>query len=229
MFLTYGERKAVLDKKILSEILRYSFIVGVASTSYYLYSKADILVLERFGYIEEIGYYEIINRIFELMFMPFVLLGQVMSPGITKFYVNKNFLRVRDRFKKLFITIVPIGLLLGFSFYFCMPFFLKYFFPQYYVSEMLISLSILSFLIPFKIWGTFQTQAFIIATGKAKIIAVSTLVGGILNVILNVVLIRLLGFTGVFWSTLFVHLSNILIVTVIYYTRIILTRNSVRL
>ena len=220
LFFIYGNLHIQFDKQLMRTIFNYSLVIGVSSIAYFLYSRVDIIILGHYGYVEEIGYYELINKGFELMFLPFALLAQVVAPNITTYFSNKEYSKVRVKLNFFMKLIIPVAILIAIIFYFTFPQIIKIFLPEYYVEEMLIAIFILSFLIPTKIWGVFQTQSFIVATGFAKIIAVTTLLGGILNVILDIIFINLIGFTGVFWVTLMIHSLNIIFQTFYYKHKI---------
>ncbi|WP_440956347.1 oligosaccharide flippase family protein [Methanosarcina sp. Mfa9] len=220
LFFVYGNLCFQIDRQLMRTVFNYSLIIGISSIAYYLYSRVDIIVLGHYGYVKEIGYYELINKGFELMFLPFALLAQVLAPNITTYFSKKEYSKVRTKFNFFTKLIIPLAILMAILFYFTFPQIIKLFFAEYYVEEMLIAIFILSFLIPTKIWGVFQTQSFIVATGFAKIITVTTLLGGILNVILDVTSIHLIGFTGVFWVTLMIHSFNIIFQTIYYKHKI---------
>ena len=211
-----GKFEFKFDKTLMRQILNYSLIIGISSIGYFLYSRVDILILAQFGYIQEIGFYEIINRGFEFMFLPFVLLAQVISPNITAIFSNHKYTLVRNKLRFFMKLIIPLAILMAILFYLLFPMFIQTFLPAYYISEMIIIITILTFLIPSKIWGVFQTQSFIVATGYAKIIAITTLICGFLNVILDIIFIELIGFTGVFLTTLLIHTANIVFQTYYY-------------
>jgi O-antigen/teichoic acid export membrane protein len=185
-----------------------------------LYSRVDILILGHYGYVEEIGYYELINKGFELMFLPFALLAQVIAPDITAYFAKKDYSKVRTKLFSFMKIIIPLSILIAIMFYYLFPLLIREFLTEYYVEGMLISIFILTFLIPFKIWGVFQTQSFIVATGFARIIAITTLIGGVLNVIFDIIFINLIGFTGVFWVTLAIHSLSIIFVSIWFRKKI---------
>ncbi|MDL1964018.1 MAG: oligosaccharide flippase family protein [Deltaproteobacteria bacterium] len=220
LFFVYGNLHIQIDKQLVKTIFNYSLVIGISSIGYFLYSRVDIIVLGHYGYVEEIGYYELVNQGFILMFLPFALLGQVIAPNITAYFSRKDYSKVRKKLYFFMKLIIPIAILIAGLFYFIFPQIIKIFLSEYYVEEMLIAIFILSFLIPAKIWGVFQTQSFIVATGFAKIIAVTTLLGGVLNVILDIIFINLIGFTGVFWVTLAIHSINIIFQTFYYKHKI---------
>jgi len=214
--LGYREFNFKLNKGVLKQIFSYSIIVGFAAISFFLYSKADVLILGHYGFINEIGYYELIMQVFTFGFLPFVLLAQVIAPNITEYFAKKEFGKVILKWKKFLFFIIPLSIIIACLFYFLFPQALKLFLPKYYVPEMTISIFILTFLIPAKIWGVFQTQGFIVSTGFAKINAITTFIGGVLNVILDVVFLKLMGFIGVFLVTLVIHSLTIIVQTIIF-------------
>lgn len=220
LFFVYKNLYFQFDKKLIKTITKYSLLIGISTIGYFLYTKADILILGHFGYVKEIGYYELINKFFAILILPFTILAQTIAPNITVYYAKKDYSKIEEKLILFLKRIIPLSILIAFLFYFFFPWLIKTFLSEYFVREMLIPLAILSFLIPAKIWGVFQTQSFIVATGYAKIITIATLIGGVLNVIFDIVFINLIGFVGVFWVTLIIHSLNILIVTIWFNKKI---------
>jgi len=208
------------NKKLMKTVINYSLVIGISTVAYFLYSRVDILILGHFGYVREIGYYELINKFLAILIIPFTMLAQVIAPNITAYFTKKNYFIIKEKLSLFLKRIIPLSIFIAFLFYFFLPWLIKIFLSDYFVKEMLISIAILTFLIPTKIWGVFQTQSFIVATGHAKIIAISTLIGGILNIIFDVIFINWVGFVGVFWVTLIIHSINILFQTIYYKYKI---------
>lgn len=148
------------------------------------------------------------------------MLAQVIAPNISILCANKNIDVVKAKYKKFILIFSIIGTLIALIYYNLFPLGIKIFLPAYYVPEMAISIAILSYLIPFKIWGVFATNGFTIPSGYANIVAITTLIGGILNVIFDIVFINIYGFVGVFYVTLVIHSINIILQTIFYYTAI---------
>ncbi len=201
--------KLRFDKAVLVQIVKYTAVLGISGVAYFLYSKVDILILKQFGFVVEIGYYEIVNKVFLLLFVPFAILGQVIAPNTTKYITVKDFTEIKNKLKKYAILCFSAGAALGILLYFAIPTLLKSFLPAYYSAAFLTIMTIMLVLLPFKVWGACSSQGFIIPAGLAKITAITTAIGGILNVILDYVFINLIGFVGVFWVTLVIHSTNI--------------------
>jgi len=214
LFFVYRNLFFQFDKKLMKTVFSYSLTIGISTVAYFLYSKIDILILGHFGYVREIGYYELINKSFKILILPFTILAQVIAPNMTAYFAKKNYFVIKEKLYLFLKRIIPVSIIIAVFFYFAFPRLIKIFLSEYFAKEMLISITILSFLIPAKIWGVFQTQSFIVATGYVKIIAIITLIGGILNVIFDIIFINWIGFIGVFWVTLIIHSLSILIVTI---------------
>jgi len=212
--------KPRFDKAVLKEVAKYAFVLGISSVAYFLYTKIDILILKQFGYIVEIGYYGIINKLFMLIVFPFIILGQVIAPNTTAYITLKDFAEIKRKFKRYLILCITLGLAITIFLYFALPVLLKTFLPEYHTAEFVLILNIMLALLTFKLWGAIHTQGFIIPAGFGKITAIVTSIGGILNVIFDYVFINLLGFVGVFWVTLVIHSLNIVAITIYFYLKI---------
>ncbi|MFW6149692.1 MAG: oligosaccharide flippase family protein [Atribacterota bacterium] len=207
------------DLKMAKTVFGYAIIIGFASLAYFLYTRVDILILEYFGYVVEIGYYEILNRIFNFLFLPFALLGQVIAPYVTELMTNKKYNKIIKYTVNLrYFLLVGIGVSL--ITYFILPIIIKIILPRYFSDAFLIILTVLLVLLPFKIMGVILTQGFVIPTGFAKIASVLTLGGGVINIIFDIIFINWLGFIGVFYATLLVHSFVIILTYVFYYKNI---------
>ena len=84
---------------------------------------------------------------------------------------------------------------------------------------LLLIFKILMLLLPFKIWGVVFVHGFATPSGFARIVTTWTFIGGVLNIILDYVSIRFLGFIGVFLVTLVVHSFTIVITNLIFYRK----------
>lgn len=208
------------DKSVLSHVFKYALVLGIGVLAYFFYTQVDILILKQFGFLVEIGYYAIINHIFQLLFVPFVILGQVIAPNTTKYITIKDFAEISSKLKKYAVLCVPPGVILSIVLYFAIPIILKTVLPAYHTAGFLLIMNILLVLLPFKVWGAVISQGFISPAGLAKITTITTLIGGVLNVILDYVFISIFGFIGVFWVTLVIHSLNILTITAYFYLKI---------
>ena len=220
LFCSIKDIKFKIDKPVLKKIIKYSLLIGLANIAFFMYSKVDILILKQFGYIVEIGYYEIINKIFNILLMPAVILGQVIAPNITRYVAHHNYDIVKNKLKKYLLLFFSFSIPLSIILYFVLPAILKIILPKYYTANFLLIMILLLILFPFKLWGVFCANGFITPGGFVKILTLTTLIGGVLNIILDYVFISIMGFIGVYWVTLTIHAMNILIATSYFYIKI---------
>ncbi|MGD0077164.1 MAG: oligosaccharide flippase family protein [Sedimentisphaerales bacterium] len=208
------------DKSVLVEVLKYAVLLGIGTVAGFLYTRVSILILKQFGFIVEIGYYGLLDGIFQLIFLPFGILGQVIAPNTTAYITVKNVAEIKSKVKKYAAFCVVAGLALSVSLYFGIPVVVKTIFPKYNVADFFLITNILLPLMPFYVWGAVLNQGFIVPAGMAKIYVVILLIGGILNVVLNYVFISLFGFVGVFWVMVGLHSGSTIIATVYFYIKI---------
>ncbi|MFX0057844.1 MAG: polysaccharide biosynthesis C-terminal domain-containing protein, partial [Candidatus Heimdallarchaeota archaeon] len=219
LILFSKEKSLVFDKKIAIEVFKYSIVIGIASLAYYLYTNIDILFLEHYGYIIEIGDYKIATRFLELTYVPFVVFGQVIAPAITHLVARKEFIKLRKFLSKL-IYVLGLGVIISILSYFAFPILIQIFFPEYYSTNLLLIWNLLLFLIPFKCVGVILIQGFLVPAGLGKITMQLTLIGGIFNVLLDYLFIEWFGFIGIFYSTLIIHSITITLTFLIFYRKI---------
>ena len=214
------ERGFSFDKNVIKDILKYGALVGFANIAYFLYTKADILILKQFGYVTEIGYYSIVITLFNILFIPSLILGQVIAPNMIGYISKKNYSIVKERFIKSSFAIIALSLPISFFIYLIVPVGLRLLLPNYYTPIFIMIFNVMILLLPFKIWGSYTVQGFITPCGYVKIITILTFVSGILNVVFDYISIWFFGFIGVFYTTLIIHSATIMIGGFLFYKRI---------
>lgn len=217
LFVFRKDTTKSLNKIVTKKIIKYALIIGLANIAYYLYTRVDILILKQFGFVAEIGYYEVINKIFRVIILPAVIFGQAIAPNTTKYITLKKDKKVKSIILKYLPYFIISGILLSLVINFTFPLVIKSFFTKYYTKAFSSILTILLFLLPFKLWGVFLVNGFITPGGFARIITISTFIGGFLNIIFDLIFINWLGFIGVFWVTLFIHSLSIIAVSVLFF------------
>ncbi len=202
--LGYGYRDFdyKIDKYVIKEILSYSFLIGLANIGYFLYTRMDVVVLGKMGYIEELGYYEIINKIFLLLLAPLNLFSTVLAPDSTRDFISKNYTKIKERLFKESLFIFIIGLILSLFIFISSPYLFKNFLPEYNTNLLLNILNLIIFLLPFRYLSTYVSIGYITPMGFVKIITINLILFGLINVILDILLIGYFGFIGVVYATL---------------------------
>jgi O-antigen/teichoic acid export membrane protein len=205
------------DSTIIKDLSKDFFFIGFATFGYFLYTRVDVLILAQFNYIEEIAYYEVVIRTFMFFALPFSVIGQITAPDIAALAAKGHTELILIKLKKYFFIVIICSLLLTMIFLYISPLIIKKYLPVYYAPAMVTAISILSFLLISKIWGVVVSQGFLVGAGYSKILAIFTIGGGFLNIIMDYILITIMGFKGVFVSTLFVHTIAIFCSTMCFY------------
>lgn len=213
-------KKGHFSKTMAINIMKYAFVIGLGSISFFLYSKFDIIILKSFNYIKEIGHYELIMRVFQIVTIPVVLIGQVLSPYFIKLNQNNEIKRIQNYSLISAFSLFLFGTIVAIVLYFIIPPLIKSFYPAYYSPEFISIMSIMISTFPLKFVGLFMTNGIITPLGYAKIITYTTLIFGFINIILDIIFIKLFGFIGIFWVTFIVHNINILVQYLLFWNKL---------
>jgi len=136
-----------IDFPIIKKVLSYSIIIGLADIGLFLYTRADILILGHYNLIEEIGYYEIINRMFFLLIMPAQILATVVAPDVTRnFTLKKNDL-IRVNVKRDTLFLFFAGLTIAVISYFIFPYIFNLVFSNYKIGSLVYLMNIILLII----------------------------------------------------------------------------------
>lgn len=217
LFIFRTDFQFKIDKNVLKKIVKYSLVIGFTSIAYYMYNKIDILILNYFNYVVEIGYYEILNKIFLISMIPFVILGQIIAPNITQIYTNKKYKKVKQKFIMHLIFSLILGIILSICLYFLMPLIIQLFFNKYFTNETIYMFKILIFLLPIRIAAGVISQGHTIATGNAHYSLWTMIPAGFANMILDFIFIKNYGFIGVIYSTLICYSFATISFILLYY------------
>ncbi len=201
-------RFSFFDKKTFKTTITFSIPIIISVLSYYLYTKADILIIRAFCDNMEVARYSVAENIFLCPLMIAAAFTSVIAPKATAYFYAKDHKQLQNLYS-LSITIIAIPMILfAVLFFSCSTWILSIFFPNYISSS--IFLKILAPLIIIKGIGQVTVGGFLIATGKPKILARLTIIGGICNIIADLILIPPLGALGAFIATIVIHSAYIL-------------------
>jgi len=222
IFLFFGLKsiEIKINMKLIKKIFSYSIYIGLSTIGYFLYTKVDIIVLEMFGYVNEIGFYEIVNQTFLILLVPFILYSQILAPNITINVASSDQKIVLIKLKRNLLWFIPLSVILTLFLYLSAPHVINLILKDYYTPEMLITLNILLLVLPAKIIGVVLSQSFILSTGYARYTTYGTLIGGFLNLIFDFIFIKLFGYVGVFYSTVVIHTATITFTSILFYRKI---------
>lgn len=209
LFLTIDYKKFhfKFDKVLFKSISRYSLILGVSSLGFFMYAKANVIILGKFDFFNEAGYYELIDKIFTLFTFAFIIFGQVISPRITELMVEKKVKVILSYFNKIIIIISVFSIFSAIILYFIFPFIMQLFLEKYLNDEFIQMFNLLLLHMPFVLISSCIAQPFIIGTGLAKY-SLLTIPFGLLNIGLSILFVSKYGFIGAVYGILIVSITN---------------------
>lgn len=209
-----------VDMKILKDVGMYSLSFGIATLGFYLFSRVNILILGKYDLLEEIAVYELLNKIYTVYLIPFTVLGQVLAPTIVEMFSLKKYTFVQSIFKKsllylslLAILFIPISMVIT-------KLAIGWVLPEYSNGILLALLFPVAITYAKMIPGATINSGLITSTGHAGIMAVQNVISGILNVVLNLIVIKEYGYVGVVWVTFWIQLISLIALYLVYYSKL---------
>lgn len=204
------------NREILKSVGFYALVIGIIHVSAFLYTRVDILVLGAFNLIVEIGYYEIVNKVLMLMQLPFLVYAQVQAPDIVASYCREGSADILRKMTSYIKYATAISLLLAVLLGLAMPWVLRRFLPEYYLPDVIRILYIFLFLFIFQNVSNLVGNAFVISTGHARINMINIIIFGILNLFLDILLVRHYGYMGIAYAKLLVVILGSLSLIILY-------------
>ncbi len=196
----YRDFNFKFNKEVMKEIGHYSFIYGLAIIGNYLFIRFGILILGHYNYIEQIATYELLNKIFFIVLLPFTMLGQVIAPNFTELQAKKRYKEIYKSLIDYTIVFFFIGIILGIIFYILTPFIFKEFFNNYYNNLFFELLPFLIIIFVTNVWAATIDAGILVPTGHANLMAKFYIILGILGTILSLILVNIVGYMGVIYS-----------------------------
>lgn len=177
-------------KNILAN-LKPCLILFIPVISYSIYRVMDKTMLGIFSSNFELGNYEMAEKIINIPISIVTALGTVMLPNMSKKTERQIKENIIDTFELSYFIIIPviIGLLIVAD-----DFSLAFFGAEYTKSGSL--LKILSITLLFSATSNVIRNCYLIPTGKDKIYVISTSIAAGVNLICNLIFIRMYGAYG---------------------------------
>lgn len=191
------------------ELLGESWPLLLSGIAVLIYMRIDQIMLGQIVGDTSVGYYSAALKLSEVWYTIPIAIMNSATPIITKSFLN-DINQYHLRLQKLFNLMTLIGLTLAIPTTFLAPSIIQII----YGKEYLISASILSIHIWSSIfigWGLLKDM-ILVTQGLVKIILITTIVGAICNVLLNLILIPNYFGVGAAWATL---ISQVLSVSVV--------------
>jgi O-antigen/teichoic acid export membrane protein len=220
LFLTlaFGYRDFIfkLNREILKSIGGYALTIGIIHVSAFLYTRVDILILGSFDLIVEIGYYEIVNKVLMLLQLPFLVYAQVQAPNMVAAYFREGSSVILKTLNGYIKYATAVSLLLAVLTVMVIPWVLRSYLAAYDLPGVIWILDIFLFLFIFQNVSNLVGNTFIISTGHARINMINIIVFGILNLFLDILLVRHFGYMGIAYAKLIVVMLGSLSLIILY-------------
>ncbi len=188
------------SKKVFKEMFSYAWpllFYGVVAFTFYW---VDSFMIGIFKPIEHVGFYNAAVPIAMLLYLPLSLFLQLFFPLVTKEFSKGNIKAVKQLSQQVgkwtFMLVMPFFILL--------ILFPGVFINVFFGKEYIVAANALRFLSI----GTLFSIVFSISyqllsiKGKSKLLLIDMIFAGILNIILNFILVPLYGITGAGFATM---------------------------
>lgn len=216
LLANYRDYSFKVNSKIIKEVSKYSVIIGIANIGFFFYSRVDSLFLGSYGFIKEVGYFEIVNKILILILTPLSVIPAVIAPVNTKIYLEKKYEVLLKSFYSYLILSLGLSVVIVTVLFFSYgPIFSL--FPKYNSSSMLLIARLMTIVFFTQILNSFFPEGFAIPTGYANISMYLLLIFGALNVILDYLFINIFGFIGVVYGTILTKCTTDFLFIYIYH------------
>jgi O-antigen/teichoic acid export membrane protein len=204
-----------LDKKLTKNLLHYSFHLGIASLSYFFFSRIAILLAGYFNYFGGVSLLELVYRFESMLILPFFIIAHIIGPNnASSRKTNKGF----KFFKKWKYHAVLISLISGLIFYIGSYLAINLFFKEYLIENTNLILIIFSSIFIIKSYAVVIDQGMIIPSGYGDLMSYRYLSIAIFNIVLSLIFLRLIGFIGIVISILISHVVMVLWVQIKFYS-----------
>jgi O-antigen/teichoic acid export membrane protein len=183
------------------EILDVAYTIIFTSMSVLLYTQADIWILGMLSSTETVGIYGIAAKLALLVYFPMMAFAAIIPPLISSIHASGNLDELRKMVSEstrwILSMSIPIILVLSLE----GKYILKYVYgPEFVAGYVPLLILVLGQLIKA---GAGLIGVILQMTGEHKIYMKVTIISGILNIILNIVLIPRFGMIGAAIATAF--------------------------
>jgi len=195
------------------ELLSESWPLLLSGVAVLIYMRIDQIMIGQIVGDVSVGHYSAALKLSEVWYTIPIAIMNSATPIITKTYTS-DLNQYNKRIQKLFNLMTLIGLTLAIPTTFLAPLIIQII----YGNEYLISASILSIHIWTSIfvgWGLLKDM-ILVTQNLIKIVLVTTVVGAICNVLLNLIFIPHYFGVGAAWATLISQIFSVSIVLLFF-------------
>lgn len=191
-----------IDKKIIIMLLKNSWPLILSGAAIMIYMKIDQVMIGNMLGIKEVGLYSVAVKISEIWyFIPGIICASLLPAIINA--KNTDLVIYNKRLKNLYSLLFYSSLLIAIPISLLSNIIIISLFGPNYIGAINV--------LRIHVWagiGVFLGSAinqYLIIEGKSKIFLYTTIIGAILNIILNIILIPKIGIIGAAISTLIAY------------------------
>ena len=204
-------RITLFDWKLAKELLKDSLVFSVSALVIVIYYKVDqVMITEMIGG-QENGIYSIAIRIHELfVFLPAVLVSSFL-PVITQKY-QENDLEFKASLKQLYTVLTYLAIVFTIGVWVLGPFVMKFLYgEEYNGSGEILQYAGLGF---YSVFMGMGIGNYLIIRNKKRFVLLKSLIGLVVNIVLNLWLIPKMGINGAIIASIVSNfISTFLILT----------------
>lgn len=198
--------------KIIKRILKKSIFIGLGTIGFLLFARFDIIIFSKYNLINEIGYYEYINKIFEVLAYPFAILAQVLTPRL----ISKDKSSTSKIYNQIILGITVCTIILALLIHWLLPFY-NTISPYFKHESFKNAFGIMNIVYPFRVLVIFHAQTFFIIQGKEKEFLYIILGMGLLSFVSNLTIIPSYGIEGAYYTSLTVSIITLLMQSIVVH------------
>lgn len=220
LFIFRRDTKFKINRSLIKVIFKYGIILGLVNLMTFFYTSADVFILKHFDYVIEVGYFVLIQKSIRFLIIPFVIVSQVIGPGITQLYIKDRIPAILGKFQNAVVVVFVVSVLISIGLYFVSPIVLKNILPKYYTESFLLMINLMLVVLPFRLLYVIPNQGFVVPTGFANITLRAMIVVGLLNILLSYVFIVYYGYIGAIYSKLVCFPVAAIIILLLFRSKI---------
>lgn len=222
LFMFFDSKNFIItfNSIIFKKIGYYGMVFGFASVGYFLFSRVDILVLGKLGYINEISYYELLNKILQITLLPFIIFGQVIAPNFSRLSALNKKKEIFTEFKKIWIASVVSCVLYFLLMISLLPTIIKIFYPEYYTVTLFNIILPCILLFSLQVYTVYINSGVIVAIGEASLMTILNFFMVLINFSLMYLFYDYFSYVGIIYSTVLSLLVGILFLHTSFYYKI---------
>lgn len=182
------------------DMIKGCYIFGISSTLYIIYYRSDSLMLNSMSGYVQVGLYEAAYKVFNIMLTSMAVLDNIIMPTFFRLY-KENKKLLNDYYNKITKYVVILGSAISIGIFAISNDIINILYGKKDFSDSGIILAILSIGLMFRFLTT--VRGFIITVSDSMVIKVKLQATfAIVNIILNLILIKYYGAIGAAITTL---------------------------